>query len=95
MNSEYFKTNQLERKFDIRIRMNNESYTNNTVKITQIALFSALQCVISPFAIVLPFSPVPISLATLMLYISIYILGKKNSIISCGIYLLIGLIKEK
>ena len=72
--------------------MNNESYTNNTVKITQIALFSALQCVISPFAIVLPFSPVPISLATLMLYISIYILGKKNSIISCGIYLLIGLV---
>ena len=71
---------------------NNTNNTNNTVTITQIALFTALQCVISPFAIVLPFSPVPISLATLMMYISIYILGKKNSLISCGMYLLIGFV---
>lgn len=31
------------------------------------------------------------SLATLMLYLSIYILGKNHATISCGIYLLIGL----
>lgn len=63
-----------------------------TAAITQIALIAALQCIISPFAIVFPFSPVPISFATLMLYLSVYILGKKKSIISCGIYLLIGLV---
>jgi len=32
------------------------------------------------------------SLATLMLYLSVYILGKKHATISCGIYLLIGLV---
>lgn len=31
------------------------------------------------------------SLATLMLYLSIYILGKRQATVSCGIYLLIGL----
>ena len=34
----------------------------------------------------------PLSLATLILYLSTYILGKKSSVISCGIYLLIGLV---
>lgn len=72
--------------------MTNKSKKTNTTTITKIALFSALQCIISPFAIVFPFSPVPLSLATLMLYLSPYILGKKNSVISCGIYLLIGLV---
>ena len=66
--------------------------TRKTNTITQIALMAALQCIISPFAITFPFSPVPISLATLMLYLSVYILGKKNAVISCGIYLLIGLV---
>lgn len=69
--------------------MNTRRKTNT---ITQIALMAALQCIISPFAITLPFSPVPISLATLMLYVSAYILGKEKSVISCGIYLLIGLV---
>lgn len=70
--------------------MRSDREKNKTTTITQIALFTALQCVISPFAIVFPFSPVPISLATLMLYLSVYILGKNKSTISCGIYLLIG-----
>lgn len=72
--------------------MRDERKKTNTTTITQIALFSALLCIISPFALVFPFSPVPISLATLMLYISVYILGTRNAVISCGIYLLIGLV---
>lgn len=79
-----------KRKIVLKIKMSNSK--TNTTTITKIALFSALQCIISPFAIVFPFSPVPLSLATLMLYLSPYILGKKNSVISCGIYLLIGLV---
>ena len=63
-----------------------------TNTLTQIALMAALQCIISPFAITFPISPVPLSLATLMLYLSIYILGKRHATISCGIYLLIGLV---
>lgn len=63
-----------------------------TSTLTKIALMAALQCIISPFAIAFPFSPVPLSLATLMLYLSVYILGKRDAVISCGIYLLIGLV---
>ena len=63
-----------------------------TSRLTKIALMAALLCVISPFAITFPFSPVPISLATLMLYLCIYILGRCDAVISCAIYLLIGLV---
>lgn len=66
--------------------------TKKTNTLTKIALVAALQCIISPFAIVLPMSPVPMSLATLMLYLSVYILGKRHAVISCGIYLLIGFV---
>ena len=66
--------------------------TKRTNTLTKIALMAALQCIISPFAIAFPISPVPMSLATLMLYLSVYILGKKHATISCGIYLLIGLV---
>lgn len=65
---------------------------NRTYKITKIALMAALLCIVSPFAITFPFSPVPVSLATLMLYLSAYILGRRDAVISCGIYLLIGLV---
>jgi len=66
--------------------------TKRTNTLTKIALMAALQCIISPFAIAFPISPVPMSLATLMLYLSVYILGKKHATISCGLYLLIGLV---
>lgn len=66
--------------------------TKKIYRLTKISLMAALLCVISPFAFVFPFSPVPVSLATLMLYLSVYILGKRDAVISCGIYLLIGLI---
>lgn len=66
--------------------------TKKTYRLTKISLIAALLCVIGPFAIVFPFSPVPVSLATLMLYLSVYILGKRDAVISCGIYLLIGLV---
>ena len=63
-----------------------------TSRLTKIALMAALLCIISPFAITFPFSPVPVSLATLMLYFCVYILGKCDAVISCAIYLLIGLV---
>ncbi len=65
--------------------------TKSTNILTQIGLLAALQCIISPFSIVLPISPVPISLATLILYLSVYLIGKRRSLMSCGIYILIGL----
>ena len=54
------------------------------------ALMAAVMCVLSPFAV--PVGPVPITLATLVLYFMIYIIGWKRSVISTAIYILLGVI---
>lgn len=54
-----------------------------------IAIMTAVTCVLAPFS--LPIGLVPISLATLAIYFSLYVLGWKKAVISCFIYLLIGL----
>ena len=55
-----------------------------------IGVMTAVTCVLSPFA--LPIGPVPVSLATLAIYFSIYVIGMKKGLISCLIYLLLGLV---
>jgi len=60
--------------------------------ITKIGFMAAVMCVLGPVVIVLPFSPVPFSLATFGLYLCVYILGMKWATVSCLIYLLIGLV---
>ncbi len=57
-----------------------------------ISLFTALLCVLSPFAITLPISPVPFTLGTFVLYITIYIIGLKRGLISFLLYLLLGFV---
>lgn len=66
--------------------------THKTHALTKIALMTSVLCIIGPLAITFPFSPVPISLTTLILYISVYVIGKRGALISCGLYLVIGLI---
>ena len=68
-----------------------ETTRTTTHSLTRIALMTAVLCIISPFTIPLPFSPVPLSLATFGLYLSCYVLGMKNSAISCILYILIGI----
>ena len=55
---------------------------------TSIALMAAVLCVVGPFTI--PIGPVPVSLAPLVILLSVYILGTKNGTLSLLIYLLIG-----
>lgn len=62
----------------------------NTKQMTLIGLVTAITCIISPFTFPIPFSPVPLSLATLVFYISIFILGYKAATLSCVVYLLLG-----
>lgn len=57
---------------------------------TKIAIFTALLCILAPMSI--PIGPVPISLTTLVIYLSLYILGMKKGTISFLIYLLLGLV---
>ena len=57
-----------------------------------IALMTAVICILSPISITIPISPVPISLATLGIYLTIYILGGKDGAISTMIFILLGLV---
>ena len=56
---------------------------------TLIALFAALICIVSPFSI--PIGLVPISLSSVVILLSTYIIGYKRSVLSCLIYILLGL----
>ena len=53
-----------------------------------IALMSAVMCLIGPLSI--PIGEVPVSAATLIIYLTVYLLGTKMGTISCIIYLLLG-----
>ncbi|MBR5126968.1 MAG: biotin transporter BioY [Roseburia sp.] len=55
-----------------------------------VALMAAVLCVLAPFSI--PIGPIPISLATFGLYLTIIILGGKKAITVCLMYLLIGFV---
>lgn len=74
--------------------MNNSStaplskFTTKTM--VTIALVTAITCILAPFSIPIPISPVPISLTNLILYISVFILSWKQATTSYIIYLLLG-----
>ncbi len=57
-----------------------------------IALITAVTCILAPFSIPIPVSPVPISLTNLVILIGIYLLGWKDATLSYVIYLLLGLV---
>lgn len=59
-------------------------------RIVSIALMTAVICVLSPFAIAIPVSPVPISLATFAIYLTVIILGWEDGTISVLVYMLLG-----
>lgn len=70
--------------------MKEEKYFT-TYRMALIALMAAVICVLSPFSINIPISPVPLSLATMAVCFASCILGWKAGCCSVGIYLLIGL----
>lgn len=53
-----------------------------------VALMSAVMCLLGPLAI--PIGPVPISVMTLIIYVTMYVLETKLATVSCMIYLLLG-----
>ena len=61
-----------------------------TAQMTVTALMTAVLCIFGPMALPIPVSPVPISLTNLVLYFMVYILGMKGSLMSFGLYLLLG-----
>lgn len=66
--------------------------TFSTKNLVLVGLFTAITCILAPFSIPIPISPVPISLTNLVLYISIFILGWKLATLSYTVYVFLGLI---
>lgn len=62
-----------------------------TKTITIIGVFTALLCIAGPLTVPLPFTPVPFSLVTLIIYFCANLLGWKKSLYCCLIYFFIGL----
>ena len=60
-----------------------------TRKLTLLALFAALMCVLSPFSI--PTGLVPLSLATFALYLTVAVSGTSGTL-SIVVYLLLGIV---
>ena len=63
-----------------------------TYKLTSIGLFTAILCIFGPIAILLPFSPIPLSLGTLGVLLACLILGPKNGLLCTSLYLLLGFV---
>ncbi len=66
--------------------------STKTKKMALIGLMTAVICVLAPFSLNLPFSPVPISLGTLAIYFVISVLGMKSGTVSVVLYILLGLV---
>ncbi len=63
-----------------------------TKQMVLIGMMTALTCILGPFSIPIPVSPVPISFTNLVIYLSVYVLGMKHGTVSCVVYLLLGLV---
>lgn len=61
-----------------------------THKLTAIGLLTAILCILGPIAIILPFSPVPVSLGTLGVLLACLLLGAKDGLLCTALYLLLG-----
>lgn len=66
----------------------NKKISTSTMAV--VALMTAVLCVLSPCSI--PIGPIPISLATFGLYLTVIVLGRKRAVMVCLLYLLIGFI---
>ena len=75
---------------NVNTNTNTNTKDLNAKTIALIGLMAAVTCIMGPLSIPLPFSPVPISLTNLAIYLTIYVLGMKKGTLSYIIYLLLG-----
>lgn len=64
----------------------------STHKIAIAGLMTSLTCILGPISIAVPFSPVPISLGLFGILLTTTLLGSKSGLLSCALYLLLGLV---
>lgn len=63
-----------------------------TKELTLTALMAAIICVLGPLSLPLPFSPVPISLTMIGIYLAVYAVGMWRGTVAFLVYLLLGLV---
>jgi len=63
-----------------------------TTNLTMIGLMTAVLCIMGPLALVIPISPVPISLTNFAICLAVILLGRKRGTIVTLVYLLIGFV---
>lgn len=71
---------------------NTQASKINTKQMALVGVMTAVICILAPFSLNIPVSPVPISLGTLAIYFVITVLGMKRGTISVLIYILLGLV---
>lgn len=64
----------------------------NTVTLVLVGLFAAILSIFAPISFSLPFTTIPISLATFAVYLAGAVLGPYLATLSVAIYLLLGLV---
>ncbi|MDD7771112.1 biotin transporter BioY, partial [Suipraeoptans intestinalis] len=64
--------------------------TLNLRRLIRISLAAAIICVVAPISIPVPVSPVPITLTTFILLVLVYVLGWKDALAGCALYLALG-----
>lgn len=69
-----------------------ENYKSTVTGLAHVGLSTAITCILGPIAVVLPFSPVPISFGLLAVFLSTCLLTAKSGLLSCLIYLLLGFV---
>ena len=84
----HYEESQLKYQNMETLAMKEKKISTSTIAI--IALMAAVTCILGPLS--LPIGPVPISLTTMVLYITAVLLGRKKGTVSCLLYLLIGLV---
>ena len=63
-----------------------------TKELTLTALMAAILCILGPLSLPLPFSPVPISLTMIGIYLAVYAVGMWKGTVTVCLYLLLGLV---
>ncbi|MCM1090110.1 MAG: biotin transporter BioY [Butyrivibrio sp.] len=69
-----------------------EKYRLNVKQMALIGLMTAVICVIAPFSLNIPVSPVPISLGSMAIYFVITVLGMWRGTICVLLYILLGFV---
>ena len=70
--------------------MENTAYAKSGIRdMCLVGLMAAVTCVLAPLSV--PIGPVPVSLTNLVVYLSLYLLGMKLGVLSCLVYILLGM----